>query len=768
MSHAKFLLDLGIKRLFKDWKDLWTTKYLKDDFIAGLTVASVAFPLSLAVALASSVDPEEGLVTAIVGSIAVALLGGTPLAISGPAAAMSVLMATLVQQYGLGGLIIVGFGCGVLQVLTGVFRLGQLVHFIPMPVVSGFIAGVGVLLFLGQMPRAMGLPSPPQSKIFDVVLHISDFLHQAQWVALGLAIGTVLLIWFLPRITKKIPSPFLAVIICSGVANLFNLPIEMIGKPSEQIFSFNVSHLFSLDSIRMLDNGSGNIFGAILIVFFLASLETLLSSSAVDKASKLYRHNPDQELIGQGIGNIFISFFGAIPATGVYFRSQLNVQSGAKTRRAALVHAVVLFIAVFFFMPWIEHIPVAVLAGVIFVVAMKMFDLSAFFELWRSSRVDAGVYIVTFISIVGIDLVVGIQTGVVLALVIAAVSLGRVKTLVQMNADHGPALISIDGPLTFMAASKNEVLRERLSQENLSNGLLIDLSEVTAVDTTGVSHLIDILKGITEKGQKVAIKGANAKFRKMLSVLDPSGELSSCLVFSETEIMEVLDVGDVHRSEARLKFGVERFRRVYRPSYLSLLKKLAVGQNPHTLYITCSDSRINPNLITATDPGELFVVRNVGNLVPAYGEDNMPAEGAAIEYAIGVLGVKDIVICGHSECGAMNAVHSGQAFQEDFNQRFPSVSKWLGHLKEVKQELPRSTTLNQLSEYNVLKQIENLKSFPLIQEKVDKKEIRIHAWFYDLLSADVSEWNPDTNLFTPLGRFTESLSSLTSSNLGPR
>jgi carbonic anhydrase len=689
-----------------------------------------------------------GLVTAVVGSIAVALFGGTPLAVSGPAAAMSVLLATIVQQFGFGGLLLVGLGCGILQVLTGVLRLGQLVHFVPVPVVSGFVAGIGALLLIGELPSALGLPAPAQAKIFDVLAHVADLFHQARWESFGLTIGTVAIIFGFSKISKKVPSPLIAVVVCSLIANYFGLHVEMIGVPSETLFT---PRLPNFDALH-LESSSGSILGAILIVYFLASLETLLSSGAVDRLSKTKRHNPDQELIGQGIGNILLSFLGGIPATGVFVRSTLNVNSGAKTRRSAIIHAIALAVAVFFFLNWIAHIPVAVLTGILFVVAMRMLQPKELIELWRTSRVDAGVYIVTFISIVGIDLAAGIQTGIVLALVIAAVSLGRVKALIQLNSGQGPVLVSIDGPLTFMASSKNEMIREQVSQADLSSGLLIDLSEVTAVDTTGVSQLIETLKHVISSGHKVAIKGASAKFRKMLTVLDPSGEISNCLVFSETEIMEVLEVGDVRQSEARLKFGVERFRKVYRPNYLSLLKKLAVGQNPHTLYITCSDSRINPNLITATDPGELFIVRNVGNIVPPYGADNMPAEGAAIEYAIGVLGVKDIVVCGHSECGAMNAVYTGSIFENDSAQKLPSVAQWLMHLKDLRSELPKHGTLNQMAQYNVIKQLDNLKTYPIIRDKIEKRDVRLHAWFYDLGLADIEEWNPKTNLFTQLGR----------------
>jgi carbonic anhydrase len=744
----KFLFDLGVKRLSKDWKDLCTTKYLKEDFFAGLNVAAVALPLSLAVGLASSVEPEVGLVTAVVASIAVALFGGTPLAISGPAAAMSVLLATVVQQYGFGGLLLVGLGCGVLQVLTGVLRLGQLVHFVPLPVVSGFVAGIGALLLIGQIPAALGLPVPSQSKIFDVLTHVVDLFHQARWESFGLAIGTVAIIYGFSKVSKRVPSPLIAVVVCSFVANFFNLHVEMIGEPMETLFRPRIPSFNSFN----IETSSGNILGAILIVYFLASLETLLSSGSVDRLSKTQRHNPDQELIGQGIGNILVSFFGGIPATGVFVRSMLNVKSGAKTRRAAIIHALVILFTMVFFLSWIAHIPLAVLAGMLFVVSMRMLQPKELIELWRTSRVDAGVYIVTFVSIVGIDLAAGIQTGIVLALVIAAVSLGRVKALIQLNGGQGPVLVSIDGPLTFMASSKTDLLREKLSQADLSNGVLMDLSEVTGVDTTGVSQLIEVLKDVISSGNKVAIKGASAKFRKMLVVLDPTGEISNCLVFSETEIMEILKVGDVRKSEARLKFGVERFRKVYRPNYLSLLKRLAIGQNPHTLYITCSDSRINPNLITATDPGELFIVRNVGNIVPQFGADNMPAEGAAIEYAIGVLGVKDIVVCGHSECGAMNAVFTGQIFENESTQKLPSVARWLMHLKDLRAELPKQVTLNQMSQYNVIKQLENLKTYPIIKERIEKRDVRIHAWFYDLALADIHEWNPETNLFTPLGR----------------
>ncbi|HLO68417.1 MAG TPA: SulP family inorganic anion transporter, partial [Holophaga sp.] len=222
--------DLGIRRLLPEWGRLFTLADLRADVVAGVTVACIAIPLSLAIALASGVDPAVGLVSAIVGSTVAALFGGAPLGVSGPAAAMAVLVANVIQVHGLGGLLVVGMGCGCLQAATGVLGLGRLIRLVPMPVVAGFTAGIGAIIFIGQLPRALGLPPAEGSHVLDTLVHLGTVLHAARPTALLLALSTVALAFLLPRLLPRAPAPLLSVLLPTAAVGILGLDTALIGR----------------------------------------------------------------------------------------------------------------------------------------------------------------------------------------------------------------------------------------------------------------------------------------------------------------------------------------------------------------------------------------------------------------------------------------------------------------------------------------------------------------------------------------------------------
>lgn len=742
---SRFRFDLGLSTLTKDWKELFSLTGLKEDVIAGATVACIAIPLSLAIALASGVEPSVGLITAIVASMVCALFGGTPLAVSGPAASMAVLVASIVQQFGLGGLIFVGIGCGILQILTGFFGLGRAVRFVPVPVVAGFTAGIGALLFIGQLPRALGLPPPDQSHIFDVIIHIRDLINQSEIISVILALTAITITFLLPKLSPRLPAALIALIVPSFLVAIFGIPTQTIGNipnslPFPKLPNFPQNHLFELLSVSFM-------------VYALASLETLLSSSSVDTLSTGPRHDPDQELIGQGLGNIFSSMFGGIPATAVIARSALNIQAGAKTRRAAIVHAVVLILTVYFFASWMNRIPMAVLAGVLLSVSLRMLHPREFLELWRSSHFEAIIYLVTFYVIVFVDLFMGIQAGVGAALIIAAVRLGNARTNVKLFDLMGPLQISINGPLTFLSTSKMEEIRQALKNLKPGRGVVLEMSEVRSIDASGASQLYEVLELMMNQHTKFALRGLDPECRRVLMSLDNSEKIAKYIAANESDTLLILgEDGQIPHGVDRLIYGVEQFQREIKAKYGNLFEKLATGQSPHTLFITCSDSRINPNLITATDPGELFIVRNVGNIIPPFGDDGTPAEGAAVEYALGVLGVKEIVVCGHSGCGAMAAILSQDLKTGKLAKQYPNVATWLEVASaDVNHQLPSGSTPEKAAELNSLLQVQNLKTYPIIREKLEKNQLRIRAWYYNIGNGELEEWDEKRKIFVTVG-----------------
>src|SRR3990167_2791922 len=734
-----------MKELIQDWKKLFSSQGLTEDLFAGAIVASVAIPLSLAIALASGVPPEAGLITAIVAGIVCALFGSSQLAVSGPAAAMAVLIATAIQKFGLSGIYIIGIGCGILQLATGVFRLGFLIRFVPMPVIAGFTAGIGAIILIGQFPRILGLAPASDTHLADVVLYISRSADQIQWPTLWLALLTLAITFSLPRILPRYPAPLIAVIEVSLIPWLFNIPIETIGNIPRS-FSLSLPSWTAFSSNAALMELVADIF----LVYILASLETLLSSSAVDKMTRAKPYNPDQELIGQGLGNIASAIFGGIPVTSVIARSALNVQAGAKTRRAAIFHAIFLLFAIYLFAPQISRIPMAALAGILISVALRMCHPREFLEFWHTSREEALIYLITFIVIVSADLLMGVQVGIAAALIVALIRLTYVKTTIHQESNR-PTQLCIDGPLTFLSTSRLDSMIAKLTASDLQHGVIFDLSRVPLADTSGSSHLIQLIEQLQTKSARIALQGIKPSCRKVLLSVKSNIDLAKLIATDMAELFDILHLDKQDHSLDRLSYGVENFKRHHRGAYKFLFKKLAWEQNPHTFFIACSDSRINPNLITSTEPGELFVLRNVGNIIPPCHTTDIHGESAAIEFAIGLLKVKEIVICAHSGCGAIKELISGTIFLPENQSRYPGIAKWLKILNNIRSEFPTNVTAEHAAKLNALYQLEQLKTYPIVQEKLNAKEIRIRVWFYDIGKAELEEWDEQKNMFLIIG-----------------
>jgi carbonic anhydrase len=740
--------DLGIKYLIPEWRAMLSPRYLLNDVVAGISVACIALPLSLAIALASGVDPSIGLVTAIVAGIVAAFFGGVPLAVTGPAAAMAILVATVVENFGFGGLLVVGLGCGILQFLTGFLGLGSLVRFVPVPVVMGFTAGIGAIIFIGQFPRVLGLPAPDEAHLFSVILHIKDLFYATKPAALLLSLSTILITLSLPRIWPRIPAPLIGVLVPSLVAYFLGLNVELVGTIPSSLPLPKIP-VFHADGEQWLE-----LISSTFIVYALASLETLLSAGAVDQLAKSKPHNPNQELIGQGFANIASSLFGGIPATAVIARSALNVHAGARTRRSAIIHAIFLIATVYLLSNMMSQIPIAVLAGLLITIAMRMCNPHEFLMLWRSARGDAVIYIVTFIMIVFMGLMSGIQAGIIVAILLAAIRLGQVNITLQKS-EYGPAQLAFKGPLTFLSIGKLDAFESELASTEFPNGIIIDLSRMKAIDSSGASHLANLIERLATRKVKVAVYALDPDHITMLSTAN--NKIAALVTQNESQMEEILDLGNVHQqfTTERLLYGIERFKDNLNPRQKARFSSLAKGQKPHTLFITCSDSRIDPNLITSTQPGELFIVRNVGNIVPPFGVDSTPAEGAAIEYAIGVLNVKQIIVCSHSECGAMAALISGKIFDKENQERMPSVAQWLGILKPLRDCFPKGVTSEQAAKINTSIQIENLKSYPIVKEALTNNSIKLQGLFYNIGKADVEIWDEMLGRYFSIGERTE-------------
>eukprot|EP00741_Cyanophora_paradoxa_P019088 tig00021119_g18430.t1 len=414
--------DLGLRALADEWRPLLSsTKDLKNDAQAGLITACVSVPLSLAIAVGSGLPPEVGLVTAVVGSFVAAAAGGTPLAVSGPAAAIVATCAACAAEFGPAGVALVAAACGLLQVLSGALSLGAAARRVPVPVVAGFTSGIGLTVLLQQLPAALSLPRPPGSHPPEVLAHLLANLPAADPASLALASATLALIFALPRlelpVLSRLPSTLVAVAAASAAASALALDVPRLGAiPS----SLPAPGLPDISFLAPSDLPA--LAGYALAIFGIASVESLLSSAAVDKLSRgrSRRHDPDQELIGQGLANAAAALFGGMPVSSVVVRSSLNIQSGAVTRRAGVLQSAALLAAVCALGPAMAEIPVPVLAGVLLSVALRMLSPHEIREIWRAHRPEALPWLLTAALVAGADVIVGVAAGVAAAVALAA------------------------------------------------------------------------------------------------------------------------------------------------------------------------------------------------------------------------------------------------------------------------------------------------------------------------------------------------------------
>lgn len=725
--------DLGLPNLLPEWKKLFTLKDLGNDVFAGITVAFIAVPLSLAIALATGVPPGVGLITAIIAGMICAIFGGSSLSVSGPAAAMSVLLADNVEKFGIEGLIAMGLLAGIMQLLSGVCGIGKLGRFVPFPVIAGFTAGIGVIIIIGQLPRAFGLEPPTEPHIVDVIKHIGESLHQINGACLLLVVITVLMIRGLPKFFPKAPSILVAVLMSTLIVYFFNLKeIPLIGNIPDQLPKPRFPH-FNLSLKDLFFNA--------FTIYLLASLETLLSASAVDKLANVQKHNPDQELIGQGLGNIAVSFFGGIPVTAVIARSATNVKAGAKTRRASIIHALGILISVYLISPWISKIPIPALAAVLFSVAFSMVNLKEFTNLWNNARWESYIYSITFFTIIFVDLIAGVQAGLFAAGLIVLFQATKTHLHISMVEKDNVLRLSISGPLTFLSTTKMHELHDIIQRAETAKTVILDLSFVTNLDSSGAGAVFDLYQYCQNQTINFYIKGLARRYEPLLEMRGGEQFIKNCYLISEHELRNKAEETP-SSSRGRLIHGFQQFYIERQTNDKRLFDYIAEQQNPHTLFITCSDSRIIPSLMTSADPGELFIIRNIGNVVPPHDAQKPYSETAGIEFALKNLDITDIVVCGHANCGAIKASRN-----DDVNHSF-HTKHWIDLIRS--QLMVNEMQLNELARINVLNQIKNLRQYPIVKQKLTEKTLNIHAWFFDFDESLVYEWDGKSDHFKPL------------------
>ncbi|MGW1992445.1 SulP family inorganic anion transporter [Embleya sp. NPDC001921] len=515
------------------------------DLLAGLTVAVVALPLALAFGVASGVGAQAGLVTAVVAGALAAVFGGSNLQVSGPTGAMTVVLVPVVQRHGTDGVLMVGLMAGVLLVVVAVLRLGRAAKYLPLPVVEGFTAGIAVVIALQQVPAALGAAGEGE-KVWQVAGHATvRFLEHPDADAPAMALGVAALLLVCARWRPGVPFSLLAVAAATLLAEVLpTLDVARIGSLPNGLPAPSLAFLDASMLVVLLPSA--------LAVAALAGLEALLCASVADGMTTGQRHDPDRELLGQGIANLATPLFGGVPATAAIARTAVNVRAGASSRLAALTHAVVLAVIVFSAAGLVSHIPLPALAGVLLATCVRMVQISTLAALARSTRADAAVLAVTFVVTVAVDLVTAVVIGIALAVVLALRQVTRSARLepvpiptddAEEEAGAGPrgtpgpstghiAVFRLDGPLFFPAAHR---LLTRLSEVEDVRVVVLRMSRVTAIDATGAGVLGEAITDLEVRGVTVLLSGVQPDHDQVLDALRIAEHLRrDHLVFPDT------------------------------------------------------------------------------------------------------------------------------------------------------------------------------------------------------------------------------------------
>jgi SulP family sulfate permease len=533
-------------RLLQDMRGYNRDRCLRD-VGAGATVGIVALPLAMAFAIASGLKPEAGLWTAIIAGFIISALGGTSVQIGGPAGAFIVIVYGIVERYGVANLLISTASAGVLLFLLGLFRLGTLVRYVPVSVVIGFTNGIAVLVALSQVRDLLGLDiARMPADFFQQIGTLAHHLHGINLYALGLGLLCVAGLFVWPRLwavdsqfrrqlaqvntvsalkaTSRLPAPVVALVSLSLLAWFLQMPVETIGTRfggiPQHLPTFELP-AFSWETVKLLVTPT-------LTIAILGAIESLLCARVADQLSDTPKHDPNQELMAQGVANIVVPFFGGMPATGTIARTVTNIRAGASSPVAGIVHALSLALVVLLAAPLAQHIPLAVLAGVLIFVAWNMGEWREFGRLKHFSNHYRLMMVSTFLVTIVFDLTVAVELGLVLAVVLFVRRQSDIFRAdpVQDSADQ--LTYTLYGSLFFGAVAKIDPIVARVEQTPGALHVVLDASRLIALDTTGLDALEQLHKAVAKRGGWLSMTGLNPQ---PLSLIQRSGfaaRLHSC------------------------------------------------------------------------------------------------------------------------------------------------------------------------------------------------------------------------------------------------
>ncbi|NUK00793.1 bifunctional SulP family inorganic anion transporter/carbonic anhydrase [Streptomyces lunaelactis] len=700
------------------------------DFPASISVFLIALPLSLGIALATGAPLQAGLVAAAVGGIVAGRLGGSPLQVSGPAAGLTVVTADLIQRYGWRTTCAITVVAGLAQLGLAALRVARSALAVSPAIVHGMLAGIGVTIALAQLHIVLG--GTPQSSAVDNVRALPAQLADLHTAALSASVLTVAVLLLWPRIpgragriVRTVPAALAAVAGATAFAVLAGLSLPRVDLPS-----------WSSHALPELPQGPVlGILAAVLTITLVGSVESLLSAVAVDKLVagrkepdvRIPRAHLDRELAGQGAANVVSGALGGLPVTGVAVRSAANVSAGGVSRNATMLHGLWIAVAALLLVPVLDLIPLASLAALVMVVGIQMVSITHLRSVQRNREVL--VYAATLASVVATGVLEGVVIGIGVAVAVALHRLTRTRIIADEQ--EGVHRVRARGQLTFLAVPR---LSRILGQVPQGADCVVEL-DGSFMDHAAYEALNDWQASHVGQGGTVEFTG-----RAGGRISEPASETHGCCRPWTPWRNHHCDDRPPRTDTHQLASGLRSFQRNTAPLVRDELARLArEGQRPSQLFLTCADSRLVTSMITASGPGDLFTVRNVGNLVPLPGaESSDDSVAAAIEYAVDVLAVDSITICGHSGCGAMQALLNAPPggaqtpLRRWLRHGLPSMERMKSRHRSwarISGRLP-TDAVEQLCLTNVVQQLEHLRAHEAVARRLAEGTLELHGMYF--------------------------------------
>ena len=720
----------------------WLAQDARYDVPASLIVFLVAVPLSLGIAAASGAPVLAGLIAAVVGGVVAGLFGGSPLQVSGPAAGLTVVVAELIARFGWTTTCAITVLAGVLQVALGACRVGRAALAVSPTVVHAMLAGIGITIVLSQLHVLLG--GAPTSSAWANLTDLPNaaMSHDLSAALVGLAVAALLVAWpRFPARLRVVPGPLVAIVLATVAAAVLAPGIDRVSLPD--------SPLSALHLPELPDGRWGAFAAGVLTMTLIASVESLLSAVAVAKLRPGTRTDLNKELRGQGLANIASGMVGGLPITGVIVRSSTNVRAGARTRVSAVLHGVWVLVFSVALVGLVEQIPMAALAGLLVVVGLQLVDLGNIKSARRHGELP--VYLVTIACVVFLDLLQGVLIGLACALLATLHRIVWAQVRVELgepDPDGRPTCaVVVEGTLCFLSVPR---LSRVLAQVPEGSAVHLELV-VDYLDHAAYDHLAAWRRAHEGGGGTVVVDeigGPSPTARRKQSGPGPRwfSPWSHWQRVHPTIPRQIRGHDVLHP----LVTGAREYHRRGAPMLRPHLRRLASAQQPHAMFLTCADSRIVPNVITASGPGDLFTVRNIGNLVPDPATSDDLSVHAGVQYAVENLGVPVVMVCGHSGCGAMTALLGGPADDP--------IGQWLrwgepslaalraGHPLGLHAAAEGRSEVDQLAMVNVAVQLETLRALPVVEQS----GVRLVGLFFDIPTGTLLMLDESGERFEPL------------------